>query len=116
MEDAMSTKDYAALKAEGQMPDNGRALAASLTLDRLESIAKTLAHVRATLDNDEGGAGFIVDHHPNCPRARAYRDPITQPSCTGPCGLANMIYELHQAEADAEQAIEQLRVIAAGKQ
>jgi len=93
--------------------DHGRALAISLALDSLSDIGKALTKARASLDGDEGGNGFEVDHNENCPahwRAGQPRD-----RCLSPCGLTGMIEELKAAEASLEQAKAQIKRLEADK-
>jgi hypothetical protein len=90
------------------VPDRSTLLALRLTLDCLEQIGKALAHAKATLDHDEGGAGFEVNHDARCPQYR-----ITNKPCA--CGLKGVIEELNEALADVDYARAHINRIAEGK-
>lgn len=81
-------------------PDHGRVLAESLMAQNLADIDTVLRKALATLDEDEGGAGFQVEHNHNCPDYSGQH----RRSCA--CGLAKMIQDLK----DATEVLEAVQI------
>lgn len=88
------------------MSDHGRTLALTLTDEYLAEVEGTMEKVRATLDHDEGGAGFHVGHNEHCPAGGWM---TARGSCA--CGLTDMIDGVQHALATLRTAREQVRTL-----